>query len=204
MEKLFTRNLNLNATIDDIYELFGLTTTEYLCSNTYVEMLLNSNSQSRGLVCGISVREFNNEIKNGYAKLKTFPCSGSREILHYVNPILESGNYDTAVLHFRVNELTQKALSKSDTVENLIQNIRKVAVKCTSHEVPKVFVSVIVRNKRIPELVLEQVKKEISFIKNNDFIFVDNSNISNVYLFATFFTWLNRVDVFLQIILLFV
>ena len=67
--------------------------------------------------------------------------SGSREILHYVNPTLESGNYDSAVLHFGVNNLLQKALSKSDTVENLItENIRRAAVKCMSHGISKVIV----------------------------------------------------------------
>ena len=67
--------------------------------------------------------------------------SGSREILHYVIPTLESGNYDSAVLHFGVNNLLQKALSKSDTVENLItENIRRAAVKCMSHGISKVIV----------------------------------------------------------------
>ena len=66
--------------------------------------------------------------------------SGSREILHYVNPTLESGNYDSAILHFGVNNLLQKALSKSDTVENLIENIKRAAVKCMSHGISKVIV----------------------------------------------------------------
>ena len=96
--------------------------------------------------------------KYGYAKFKSFPGLDSREILHYVKPTLESGNCDTAVLQFGVNDLMQKALSKSDTVENLIENIRKAAVKYMSHGASKVFVSGIVRNKRIPELVLEEVK----------------------------------------------
>ena len=54
-----------------------------------------------------------------------------------------------------------------------------------SHGVSKVFVSAIVRNKRIPESLLEEVNKKISFLckKNNNFIFVDNSNVSNIYLF---------------------
>ena len=132
---------------------------------------------------GIRVREFNNEIKNGYTKFKTFPGSDSREILHYVNPTIESGNYDSAVLHFGVNDLLHKALSKSDTVGNLIENIRKAADKCMSHGVSKVFVSAIVRNKRIPESLVE-VNEKIAFMcKNNNFIFVDNSNISNIHLF---------------------
>ena len=108
-------------------------------------------------------REFNNEIKNGYAKFKTFRGADSKEILDFVNPTLESGNYDLAVLYFGVNELLQKTISKSDSVENLIENIRKTAVKCMSHGVSKVFVSAIVRNKRIPESLLEEILEICKF-----------------------------------------
>ena len=42
----------------------------------------------------------------------------------------------------------------------------------------------IVPNKRIPESVLEKVNKKISFMcTNNNFVFVDNSNISNIHPF---------------------
>ena len=276
--------LNVNVTIDDNYEVFGLKTTKYMRSNTYVEMPLNRNGQTRGFAFvtapghvrneliklnniqfreknliiqaarskmktaktiaksnhstrpsvvvnhfpehqdvfngsklvpgelsynnavksawlnsgkqnriiifgdsifrGIRFREFNNEIKSGYAKFKTFLGADSKEILHYVNPTLESGNYDSAAFHFGVNDLLQKTISKSDSVENLVENIRKTAVKCMSHGVSKVFVSVIVRNKRIPESLLEEVNEKVSFMcENNSFIFVDNSNISNIHLF---------------------
>ena len=105
----------------------------------------------------------------------------SKGVLHCVNPTQESGNYDSGILHFGVNDLLQKTLSKSDTVENLIENIRKAAVKCMSHGVSNIFVSAIVRNKRIPESLLEEVHEKISFMcENNNFIFVDNSNISNI------------------------
>ena len=50
-----------------------------------------------------------------------------------------------------------------------------------SHGISKGFVSAIVRNKRIPESLLEEVNEKISFMcKNNNLIFVDNSNISNI------------------------
>ena len=52
--------------------------------------------------------------------------------IHYVSPTLESDNYDTAAVHFGVNDLMQKSLIKSDTVDNLMENIRKTAVKCMS------------------------------------------------------------------------
>ena len=49
-----------------------------------------------------------------------------------------------------------------------------------SQGVSKVFVSVIVQN---PESLLEEVNEKISFMcKNNNFIFSDNSNISNIHL----------------------
>ena len=46
--KLFIRNLNVNATIDHICELFRLKTTTHLHSNAYIEMPLNRNGQTRG------------------------------------------------------------------------------------------------------------------------------------------------------------
>ena len=112
----------------------------------------------------IRFREFNNKIKNVYAKFKTFPVADSKEILHYVNPTLDSGNYDSATLHFGVNDLLQKTLSKSDTAEDLIENIRKAAIKCMSHGVSKVFASVIVRNERISESLLEEVNEKIFYV----------------------------------------
>ena len=44
---MFIGNLNVNVTVDDIYERFGLKTTKYLNYNTYVEMLLNCKGQTR-------------------------------------------------------------------------------------------------------------------------------------------------------------
>ena len=46
--KLFIGNLNVNVTVNYIYELVGLKTTKCLRSNTYVEMSINRNDQARG------------------------------------------------------------------------------------------------------------------------------------------------------------
>lgn len=66
-------------------------------------------------------------------------------------PIPRTWQLWVTVLHFRVDDLMQKVRSKSDTVEHLIENKRKTAVKCMSHGASKVFVLAIVRNKRIPK-----------------------------------------------------
>ena len=174
----------------DVFNRSKLVPGELSYTSTVKSTRLNSGKQKRIIIFGdsifrgIRVREFNNEIINGYAKFKTFSGSDSREILQYVNPNLESGNYYSAVLHFGVNDLLHKALSKSDTVGILIENIRKAADKCMLYGVSKVLVLAIVRSKRIPESLLEEVNEKISFMcKNNNFIFVDNSNISNIHLF---------------------
>ena len=59
---LFIGNLNLNVTIYDIYELFGLKTTKYLHSNTYVEMPLNRNGQTRGFAFASAQDHVRNEL----------------------------------------------------------------------------------------------------------------------------------------------
>ena len=80
---------------------------------------------------GMHVGEVNNEIKNrrnAFCPVQIW----EKFYIHYVNPTLESGNYDRAVVHFGVNDQMQKSLIKSDTVDNLMENIRKTAVKCMS------------------------------------------------------------------------
>ena len=80
---------------------------------------------------GMRVGEVNNEIKNRRNAFSPVQIWEKFHI-HYVNATLESGNYDTAVVHFGVNDLMQKLLIKSDKVDNLMENIRKTAVKCMS------------------------------------------------------------------------
>ena len=82
-------------------------------------------------------------------------------------------------------------------VENLIENIRKVAVKCMSHGISKVFVSAIVRNKRIPESVLENLMKRSLLRVRITIFFLLTIAISLIFIYLmTAFAWWNRVDVF--------
>ena len=52
----------------------------------------------------IRVKDFNRELNTGHAKIKTFPGAISKEFPHYVTPTLKDGNFDTAILHFGVND----------------------------------------------------------------------------------------------------
>ena len=51
------------------------------------------------IIRGIRVRDFNQRVKNGYGKFKSFPGYNSKKMLHYIEPTLETGFYDSAILH---------------------------------------------------------------------------------------------------------
>ena len=51
------------------------------------------------IIRGIRVRDFNQQVKNGYVKFKSFPGCNSKEMLHYIEPTLETGFYESAILH---------------------------------------------------------------------------------------------------------
>ena len=40
------------------------------------------------IIRGLRVREFNQQVKNSYAKFKFFPGCNSKEMLHYIEPTL--------------------------------------------------------------------------------------------------------------------
>ena len=55
---------------------------------------------------GIRIHEFiNSLVKKGYAKMKSFPGATSKELLHYMDPTLKDGIYNTAIIDVGVNDL---------------------------------------------------------------------------------------------------
>ena len=60
------------------------------------------------------MRDFNQQVKNDYAKFKSFPGCNSKEMLHNIEPTLETGFCDSAVSHVGVNDLlNDKSLSST-------------------------------------------------------------------------------------------
>ena len=52
------------------------------------------------------MRDFNRELDTGHANIKTFSGANSKEFPHYVTPTFVVGNFDVAILHFGVNNLS--------------------------------------------------------------------------------------------------
>ena len=134
------------------------------------------------IIRGITVRDFNQQVKNDYAKFKSFPGCNSKEILHYIEPTLETGFYDNVILHVGVNDLLNDKLSRSN--DNLMSNLVNIVNKCKSFGVMDLFLSGIDFNKRIPYTVIKKVNEKIAdMCKKNSIVFTDNGNISNVDLY---------------------
>ena len=139
------------------------------------------------IIRGIRVRDFNQQVKNGSPKFKSFPGCNSEEMLHYIEPALETGFYDSAILHVGVND------KSSRSADNLMSNLVNIVNKCKSFGVMDLFISGIAFNKRLPYTVIKKVNEKIvDMCNNNDIVFIDNGNISNMDLYQDGFHLLER------------
>ena len=75
-----------NVPIDDIHELFGLKTTKYLRSNTYVEIPLNRNGEARGF--SFVTPPFH--IRNEFLKLNNIQFREINLVVEAVRPEMKT------------------------------------------------------------------------------------------------------------------
>ena len=130
----------------------------------------------------IRLREFNYWLHKGYAQLKSFPGGTSNELLYYVEPTLQNKNFDDALLHVGVNDLLND--ESQDSVQNLLDNLRQIGLKCKSAGVKRVLISGIVVNNKLTSAYISSVNQRISnMCRDNSFVFIDNNNILTSSLF---------------------
>ena len=106
---------------------------------------------------GIRIHEFNSLVR---AMLKSFPRASSKELLHYVDPTLKDGIYNTAIIHVGVNDLLNN--KNTNKVDELVNNLKSTAIKCISNGIAKVVVSGIVINNRMSDSFVGDVNKKIA------------------------------------------
>ena len=132
---------------------------------------------------GIRIHEFNSLVKKGYAKMKSFPGATSKELLHYVDPTLKDGIYNTAIIHVGVNDLLNN--KSTNKVDELVKNLESTAIKCISNGIAKVVVSGIVMNNKMSDSFIGDVNKKIAMMcKKNSLVYMDNANIAKSCLFT--------------------
>ena len=126
---------------------------------------------------GFRIREFNCYITNGTARLKSVPGATSKELTHYVVPILQEESFNSALIHIGINDILK---DQSDLQsESLTQNILEISQRCKKHGIEEIIISSLVVTKRIdPNLLARANASLCNMCRENGFCFVDNSYIS--------------------------
>ena len=104
---------------------------------------------------GIRLHELNYWLHKGYAKLKSFPGGTSKELLHYAEPTLKSKKFDAPLLHDSVNDLLND--ESQDSVQNLLDNLEKIGLKCKSARISRILISGIVVNNKLASPYISSV-----------------------------------------------
>ena len=144
---------------------------------------------------GIRLHEFNYWLHKDHAQSKSFPGGTSKELLYYVEPTLKSKKFDTTLLHVGVNELLND--ESQDSVQNLLDNLKQISLKCKSAGVTRILISGIVVNKKLTNAYISSVNQRISnMCRDNSFLFIDINNIPHQVSFAMGYTYLKSENVF--------
>ena len=131
---------------------------------------------------GIRLREFNYWLHKGYAQLKSFPGGTSKELLYYLKPTLKNKKFDDALLQVGVNDLLND--ESQDSVQNLLDNLKQIGLKCKSAGVKRVLIFRIVVNNKLASAYISSVNQRISnTCRDNSFAFTDSNNIPTSSLF---------------------
>ena len=115
--------------------------------------------------------------------MKSFPGATSNELLHYGDPTLKDGIYNTAIIHVGVNNLLSN--KNTNKVDELVNSLESTGIKCISNVIAKAVVSAIVINNKMSDSFVVSVNKKIAMMcKTNSLVYIDNANIPKSCLFT--------------------
>ena len=123
--------------------------------------------------------KINNSIQKGQEIFRNFPGTTSGEFLHYMDPTLAEGNYDTAIVHVGINDIFND--DRSSKVEKLVLNLEKIAIKLKKYGSKNVCLSGLVFTTRVYLPLLNQVNKcALDICKAHNVSFINNGNIIKI------------------------
>ena len=80
-------------------------------------------------------------------QLKSFPGRKAMQSDHHTIPILQEQYYDAAGIHVGINDLLNSSSKKS--VDEICDDIIKIALRCRSHNIATIFISSIAYNTKV-------------------------------------------------------
>ena len=130
---------------------------------------------------GIRLNEFNCWLHKGHAHHKSFPGDTAKKLLYYVETTSKSKKFDATLLHVGVNDLLND--QREDSVQNILENLKQIGLKCKSAGVTRVISGIVV-NKKLTSAYVSSVNQQISnMCRDNSFVIIENNNIPTSSLF---------------------
>ena len=91
--------------------------------------------------------KFNSCINGANVQLKLFPGCKAKQLDHHTISILQEQYYDAAGIHVGINDLLNSSSKKS--VDEICDDIIKIALRCRSHNIANIFISSIAYSTKV-------------------------------------------------------
>ena len=95
----------------------------------------------------LSMGKLNSCINGANVQLKSFPGCKAMQLDHHTIPILQEQYYDAAGIHVGINDLLNSSSKKS--VDEICDDIIKIALRCRSHNIATIFISSIAYSTKV-------------------------------------------------------
>ena len=127
------------------------------------------------MIKGIRMKEVNSQLRNSFAKLRSFPRATLKHLKYYVVPSLIDESPDRIILHRGCNDVN----NKNSTPEKIANEIADMAILCRDYGVNDIFISAIIcRQGKFLDGKVKHLNFLLKFIcEENGYFFIDNSNI---------------------------
>ena len=103
------------------------------------------------------------------------------DLLHYIEPTLKDGSFNTAAVYVGVNDFLKG--KRMHSLDELVTNLRSITLKYCSLGITKLYINGIVVNNKMSGSLLESINTKMSEVYREDFYgFIDKRNIQRVYL----------------------
>ena len=121
--------------------------------------------------------KFNYCINEANVQLKSFPGCKVIKLDHHTIPILQEQYYDAVGIHVGINDLLNSSFKK--IVDEICDDIIKIALRCRSHNIATIFISSIAYSTKVN---LQSIRSLNGLLYNAcrkyGFHFVDNGAVS--------------------------
>ena len=129
----------------------------------------------KSMVKGIRMKEVNSQLRNSFAKLRSFPGATLKHLKYYIVPSLIDETPDRIILHGGCNDVN----NKNSTPEKITNEIADMAILCCNYVVNDIFISAMLcRRGKFLNGKVKHVNFLLKFIcEKNGYFFINNSNI---------------------------